>query len=807
MKHFLLPILWIRQTLQRWPLWWLGLLLVGVCLWVVLYTYQASERMVRQYATESAQAHAVSLTQFRNFYTDEIVPRAMEAGVHVTHDYKNRKNALPLPATLTLDLGHYLSKVDGGTQVRLYSEKPFPWRVQERQLDDFQRQALHHLKEKPDVPFVREEVLNGERVLRYAQADRMTLRCVACHNSYPSSPRTDWKTGDVRGALEVVLPVSQWQITSTGILNRTFVVLLALLFLGLLLVWLTVRRFREALLTSRKLSTERRAAIEQLSEEINERKQIDRQMRLSESKLQSIFKSVPEAIVVADAHGLIVQCNAATQAIFGYTPEELIGQKVDRLMGPKDGQRHDDYMLTYQRTGEKKIINQPRVLHGRRKDGQLFSLRLTISEMRVDDEVHFVGVMQDFTAIENAQRMLIEAKEKAEQDNRMRGEFLANMSHEIRTPMNGIVGMTELAMDTQDKAAQKEYLTLARDSANHLLHIINQILDFSKIEAQALELELLKVSPAQLIRDTSRSLEQLARVKDIDLQVDIASAVPEWAWMDPVRMRQVLTNLVGNAIKFTEVGAVTVAVQAVPGQDADHCVLRISITDTGIGFDPSRTAALFSPFTQGDGSVTRSFGGTGLGLAITRRLVHLMGGEISANGQPDLGACFTVTLPVEKASLDADDQSAASGQASDLSLSPVYQKPISVLLVEDHDINRKLAEIMLQRMGYRYVSACDGLQALDVLEKDRFDVVLMDVMMPVMDGITALKLLRERESEQGQRTRVLMVTAHAMTGDRERFLGAGADGYVSKPMSQAALQKEIERVLNVAHAAEGDAPN
>ena len=807
MKHLLLPIFWIRQALQRWPLLWLGLLLAGICLWVVLYTYQASERMVRQYATESAQAHAVSLTQFRNFYTDEIVPRAMEAGVHVTHDYKNRKNALPLPATLTLDLGHYLSKVDGGTQVRLYSEKPFPWRVQERQLDDFQRQALQHLKQNPDVPYVREEILNGERVLRYAQADRMTLRCVACHNSYPSSPRTDWKTGDVRGALEVVLPVSQWQITSTSILNRTFVVLLAVLFLGLLLVWLTVRRFRQALLTSRKLSTERRAAIEQLSEEIAERKQIERQMRLSESKLQSIFKSVPEAIVVADAQGQIVQCNAATEAIFGYTTQELQGHKVDKLMGPDNAHRHDNYMQWFHSTGEKKTINQPRVLHGRRKDGQLFSLRLTVSEMRVDDEVHFVGVMQDFTTIENAQRMLIEAKEKAEQDNRMRGEFLANMSHEIRTPMNGIVGMTELAMDTQDKVAQKEYLTLARDSANHLLHIINQILDFSKIEAQALELELLKVSPGQLIRDTSRSLEQLARVKGIDLQVDIASAVPEWAWMDPVRMRQVLTNLIGNAIKFTEVGAVTVAAQAVPGQDADHCVLRISITDTGIGFDPARTAALFSPFTQGDGSVTRSFGGTGLGLAITRRLVHLMGGEISANAQPDLGACFTVTLPVEKTSLDADDQSAAAGQALELSLSPVYQKPISVLLVEDHDINRKLAEIMLQRMGYRYVSACDGLQALDVLEKDRFDVVLMDVMMPVMDGITALKLLREREAEQGQRTRVLMVTAHAMTGDRERFLGAGADGYVSKPMSQAALQKEIERVLNVPHAGESDAPN
>lgn len=781
--------------------------MVGICSWVVLYTYQSSERMVRQYATDSAKAHANSLTQFRNFYTDEMVPRAMEAGVHITHDYKNRKNALPLPATLMLDLGHYLSKVDGGTQVKLYSEKPFPWRAQERQLDDFQRQALQYLRQNPDLPFVREEVLRGERVLRYAQADRMTLRCVACHNSYPSSPKTDWKVGDVRGALEVVLPVSQWQMTSTGILNRTFFVLLATLFLGLLLVWWTVRRFHQALLTSRKLSTERHAAIEQLNEEINERKLIERQMRLSESKLQSIFKSVPEAIIVADAMGLIVQCNAATEAIFGYTLAELQGQTVDTLIGPEDVRQFGDYMAAFRRTAEKKIILEPRVLHGLRKNGQLFTLRLTICEMRVDDEVHFVGVMQDFTAIENTQNLLIEAKEKAEKDNRMRGEFLANMSHEIRTPMNGIVGMTELAMDTKDQTAQKEYLTLARDSANHLLHIINQILDFSKIEAQALELELLKVSPGQLIYDTSRSLEQLARIKGIDLQVDIASAVPEWARMDPVRMRQVMTNLIGNAIKFTEVGAVTVAVQAVPGSDDTHSVLRISITDTGIGFDPSRTAALFSPFTQGDGSVTRSFGGTGLGLAITRRLVHLMGGEISANGQPDLGACFTVTLPVEKASFDDNDRVAVSGLVSESALSPVFQKPISVLLVEDHDINRKLAEIMLQRMGYRYVSASDGLQALDVLEKDRFDVVLMDVMMPVMDGITALKLLREREQELGRRTRVLMVTAHAMTGDRERFLGAGADGYVSKPMSQAALQAEIERVLNVVQPGESDAPN
>ncbi len=794
MTSFLRLIHPVRRLLVRWPLLWLALVLIGISLWMVLYTYQASERMVRQYATDSAKAHATSLTQFRNFYTDELTPRAMEAGLHITHDYKDRKNALPLPASLMIDFGHYLSKVDGGTQVKLYSDLPFPWRVKERQLDDFQIQALAHLKKNPDVPFVREEVIGGKRMLRYAQADRLTLRCVACHNSYPNSPRTDWKTGDVRGALEVVLPVTEWQLASLGVLNRTFFVLLTMLFLGLLLVWVLVRRFRQALLNSRKLSAERQDAIRQLSEEITERKLVAHQMRLSESKLQSIFSSVPEAVVVTDGRGRIVQCNAATETIFGYTIAELKDQQVTILVDSEDDAQHGGSMQGFLQIGQKSVNNLPRVLQGRRKDGQLFSLRLTVSEMPVDNEVHFVGVMQDFTDIETARILLIEAKEKAEKDNLMRGEFLANMSHEIRTPMNGIVGMTELAMETSDKDAQKEYLTLARDSANHLLHIINQILDFSKIEARAVELELQEVSPGQLVRDTARSLEQLARVKGVDLEVDIASAVPEFALLDPVRVRQVLTNLIGNAIKFTQVGTVTVSAHSLPGQVQGQCILRISITDTGVGFDPVRTASLFNPFTQADGTVTRSFGGTGLGLAITRRLVQLMGGEISATSQPGLGASFTVTMPVTRVDFDPLANKGLASPSEQLA-APIYQKPVSVLLVEDHDINRKLAEIMLHRMGFRYVSANDGLQALDIMEKDRFDLVLMDVMMPVMDGITALKLLRERESGTELRTRVLMVTAHAMTGDRERFLSAGADGYVSKPMSQAILQQEIERVL------------
>ncbi len=789
----------IRQCLLRWPMEWLGGLLGLMGLWVVAYTYQSSEAMVQQYAAESAQAHAASVTQFRNFYTQELVPRALLGGMSVTHDYKTKDKALPLPATLTIDLGHYLSKVDGGTQVRLYSDQPFPWRVAERSLDDFQIQALQHLKATPEQPFVREELMDGARVLRFAQADRMLSSCVACHNSYPGSPKTDWKVGEVRGALEVVLPVSQWQLASTGVLNRTFAVLLLLLFLGFVLIWLSIKRIRTALLTARQLSADRQTAIRQLSAEIAERKLVEGHLRLSESKLQSIFKSVPEAIVVSDAKGKIVQCNDATAPIFGYSMEALLGQPVSLLMTAAESGQHDQYMQNYLSTGKKSLLNQPRVMTGRRSDGSVFPVRLTISETRLDDEHYFVGVMQDFTAVQRAQDLLVEAKNKAEQANRVRGEFLANMSHEIRTPMNGIVGMTELALEIATTDVQKEYLTLARDSANHLLQIINEILDFSKIEAKALELELLEVSPAQLIRHSVRSLEQLAKAKGLALHVHTDADVPERAWMDPVRMRQVLTNLIGNAIKFTDQGAVTVKTQVLSALDAQTVLLRISIMDTGIGFEPERTEALFSPFTQADGSVTRAFGGTGLGLAITRSLLQLMGGFITAEGRPGRGATFEATLPIKTIpSSDVLDRATwpvepAAGETS-------QARPASagaVLLVEDHEINRKLAEIMLQRMGYRYVTACDGLQALDMLDKNRFDVVLMDVMMPVMDGLTALKLLRERESEQGRRTPVLMVTAHAMTGDRERFLSAGADGYVSKPMSQAALQKEIERILKV----------
>jgi signal transduction histidine kinase/CheY-like chemotaxis protein len=463
--------------------------------------------------------------------------------------------------------------------------------------------------------------------------------------------------------------------------------------------------------------------------------------------------------------------------------------------------QHNLHMQRYLASGEASLMGQPRLLQGLRRDGSLFPVRLTVSDTRVDNEHYFIALIQDYTSVQQAQDQLVEARDKAEQANRLRGEFLANMSHEIRTPMNGIVGMTEQALKTRDEQARKEYLTLAQDSAHHLLHIINEILDFSKIEARALELELQPINAAQLMTHTARTLEPLAHARGLAFGVDINPALDALVWLDPVRVRQVLTNLIGNAIKFTERGEVQVHAVVEAAQDGGGLV-RITITDTGIGFDPARTEALFSPFTQADGSVTRSFGGTGLGLAITRSLLQLMGGDVTAQGRPGQGASFVARLPWRPVLAQPSNPSVAVASPgcaiTQASGAVPERRSLLVLLVEDHAINRKLAEIQLQQMGHRFVSAGDGLEALERLQEQRFDVVLMDVMMPRLDGVSALRALREREAGQTRQTPVLMVTAHAMTGDRERFLAAGADGYVSKPLSQEALCREIARVTGVA---------
>ena len=506
-----------------------------------------------------------------------------------------------------------------------------------------------------------------------------------------------------------------------------------------------------------------------------------------EKKIRHIIESALDAVVIINSEGFVIEWNKQAELIFNWTKEEALNEQMANLIiPPKYRKLHYEGVRKYFKTGNGPILNTRIEIKAMRKSGEIFDVELAIVPIELNHTTFFSAFIRDITEAKKAKQALIEARQKAEASAKAKELFLANMSHEIRTPLNAIYGMSHLLLKTQINDHQQKYLDALKVSTNNLLVIVNDILDISKMASGKLSIENIGFNLTKQLQFVIQSELPKAQEKEIQLELNIAAEISAILIGDPVRLNQVLFNLVDNALKFTEQGSIKINGQLIASTLKEQEIL-LTIEDTGIGIDADKINHIFENFSQEDDSITRRFGGTGLGLAISKQLVELMNGRLWVESEKGVGTTFFIQLRC----MIGQETDLPETAANDL---VTYQlQGIKVLLVEDHEINQFLATSILKDLSIEVYVADNGLEAIEKLKKHDFDLILMDMQMPVMDGLEATRIIRK---ELKMTLPIIALTANATQGYKEKCLASGMNDFVIKPFDEIDLAKKMSFLLN-----------
>ncbi|HEX4593577.1 MAG TPA: ATP-binding protein [Bryobacteraceae bacterium] len=549
--------------------------------------------------------------------------------------------------------------------------------------------------------------------------------------------------------------------------------------------------------------------------DMTEGKKSEDQAYEAATELRALFQTFPDLFLRLDRSGSVLDCTGGQSSDQFLSADKLRGKNLRELLPAGVMDQLQEAQEKARRTKAPQIVE---FNVDSRAGQQVYETRL----LPLDWE-HSMATLRNITARKQDEKRLQEYAQELERKNeeletalvttreatQLKSRFLANMSHEIRTPMNGVLGMTDFLLATNLTAEQQEFAGSIKKSADALLTLINDILDLSRIEAGKLRLDHLPFSLAATVEESSSIFALQARAKGLDFASAVSGNLPDIVVGDAGRVRQVLTNLIGNAVKFTDSGRIDVEVEQVRSAQ-DGILVRFTVRDTGIGIPPEQQNRLFESFTQGDGSSTRKYGGTGLGLSISKQLVELMGGQLGVESKPGEGSRFWFTgsfgkapaiAPPPKKPIPAPSPTSAPAPAPMVPIPSMPEKPngshrkLRVLLAEDNEINQRIALRLLEKLGVGADAVDNGRAAVEALSQRSYDLVLMDCQMPDMDGFEATAVIRNRERGKG-RTPICALTANAMEGDREKCLAAGMDDYISKPVGLEKLREAVERLVH-----------